>query len=218
MKSYIVAALIIILAVVVFSTGFFINKERAFDENLQLKQENENLKAEIQKSRQVLGASYQPSASDYLTGKVFSTYPFNIKNQLTINIGEEQGVKKMAPATFGENILLGQVIGISENYSVVRTIFDSNWQLPVRIGDKEINGLLQGGNEPKITFIEKDKPVNVGDVVYSAKQGFPYAVKIGEIAELKESAPGVFKEALLKIPFSVSDLREIKILTAENQE
>ncbi len=220
MKRYIIAALIIVFAILVFFTSFFIKKERFFDENLQLKQENENLKVEIQKyqlSAAGIFAGAQMPAGNYISGKVFSTYPFNVKNQITINIGEQQGVKRMMPAVFGENILIGQVSEVSKNYSVIQTIFDPNWQLPVRIGDKEINGLLQGGNEPKITFIEKDKPVNAGDVVYSAKQGLPYAIKIGEISEIKESAPGVFKEAILKIPFSVGDLREIKILTMENK-
>ncbi|MFA5098977.1 MAG: rod shape-determining protein MreC [Candidatus Paceibacterota bacterium] len=211
MKRYILAVSGVILIIIIFFTGFFIKKERFFDENLQLKKENENLKAEVQK-HQALSIKYQEPIDGYLTVKVFSTYPFNIKNQIAVNAGEAQGIKKSMPALFGKNILLGQVIEVSKNSSVIQTIFDPNWQLPVRIGEKQTNGLLQGGNEPKITFIEKDKPITVGDAVYSAKQGFPLGLKVGEISDIKESAPGVFKEAVLTTPFNVSDLREVEIL------
>jgi len=212
MKQYLVLALIVILGLAIFLGGFFISKERAFDENIQLKQENENLRAEIQKSQNLNFAL--PSVADgYVKAEVFSTYPFNVKNQITVDAGQAQGIAKLMPAVFGENILLGQVTDVSNKYSVIQTIFDPNWQLPVRIGDKQINGLLQGGSEPKITFIEKDKEVNAGDVVYSAKQGFPLNLKVGEISEIRESAPGMFKEAVLKAPFNVADLREIEILT-----
>lgn len=211
MKRYILAVLIVILIIVVFFTGFFIKKERFFDENIQLKKENENLKAELQ-GLKIENFEAKILQDGFLTVKVFSTYPFNIKSQITVNAGEAQGVKKFMPALFGKNILLGQVVESSKNYSSVQTIFDPSWQLPVRIGEKEINGLLQGGNEPKITFIEKDKPISVGDAVYSAKQGFPLGLKVGEISEIKESAPGVFKEAVLITPFNISALREVEIL------
>ncbi len=211
MKRYVLAVLIVILLIVVFFTGFFIKKERFFDENIQLKKENENLKAELQ-GLKVENFESKISQDGFLTVKVFSTYPFNVKSQITVNAGEAQGVKKLMPALFGKNILLGQIIEVSKNYSVIQTIFDPNWQLPVRIGEKEINGLLQGGNEPKITFIEKDKPITVGDAVHSAKRGFPLGLKVGEISEIKESAPGVFKEAVLTMPFNISALREVEIL------
>lgn len=211
MKRYILAVSIVILLIVIFFTGFFVKKERFFDENIQLKKENENLKAELQ-GLKIENFQAKISQDGFLTVKVFSTYPFNIKSQITVNAGEAQGIKKLMPALFGKNILVGQVSETSKNYSSIQTIFDPNWQLPVRIGEKEINGLLQGGNEPKITFIEKDKPIVVGDAVYSAKQGFPLGLKVGEISEVKESAPGVFKEAVLTTPFNIGDLREVEIL------
>ncbi len=211
MRRYIIIALIILLAGATYLTGFFIKKERSSDENLSLKQENENLKTEIQKSQlsSVIDVVFGES---HLVAKIFSTYPFNTKNKITINIGEKQGIKKMMVATVGENILLGQITEVSENSSVVQTIFDPNWQLPVRIGEGQVDGLFQGGNTPKVVLIEKNKPVKTGDMVYSAGQEFPYGLKIGEITDIKDTAAGVFKEAFLKMPFNVGELREVQII------
>ena len=210
MRRYFLIAIIIAIVAATYLADFFIKKERSFDEVLRLKQENENLRAQIQ----LLKFNGQNSIlnTNFITAKVFSTYPFNIKNKITINAGEKQGIKKSMVATVGENILLGQVTDVFENFSVIQTIFDPAWQLPVRIGKKEINGLFKAGNEPKVILIEKEKQIQTDDIVYSASQEFPYGLKIGEVAEIKETAAGVFKEAVLKMPFNVGELREIKIL------
>ncbi len=210
MRRYFLIAIIIAIVATTYLANFFIKKERSFDENLYLKQENENLKAQIQ----LLKVNGQKSKvnNNFITAKVFSTYPFNVKNTITINAGEKQGIKKSMVATVGENILLGQVTDVFENFSVIQTIFDPAWQLPVRIGKEEIDGLFKAGNEPKVILIEKEKQIQIDDIVYSASQGFPYGLKIGEVAEIKETAAGVFKEAVLKMPFNVGELREVKIL------
>ncbi len=213
MRRYILLVFIVVLLGAVYLTGFFIKKERSFTENLRLKQENQDLRAQIQHLTdfELPNENYGTAPSDekYLRAKVFSTYPFNIKNEITVNAGEKQGVKLGTIATIGDNILVGQIIKVFDNASIIQTIFDPNLELPVRIGKEEINGMLQAGAEPKVILIEK--PVGVGDVVYSAVAEFPYGLKIGEITQIKESAAGVFKEASIKIPFTVSELREIKI-------
>ncbi len=211
MRRYIFIILIILLVVATYLTSFFIRKGRFVDENLRLKQENENLKAQIQQY-QALNTGYQEEENNYLTAKVFSTYPFNIKNQITINAGENDGIRENMVVILGENILIGHVTKVFTNYSIVQTIFDPNWQMPVRIGREEINGLFKGGNEPQVSMIEKTKQVQIGDVVYTSSQEFPYGLKIGEVAEINEISAGVFKEAFLKMPFNVNELREVNII------
>lgn len=214
MRRYILLVFIVILLGAVYLTGFFIKKERSFTENLRLKQENQDLRAQIQRLTDSESPNENcgtaPSNEKYLRAKVFSTHPFNIKNEITANAGEKQGVKLGAVATIGDNILVGQVIKVFDRASAIQTIFDPNLELPVRIGKGEINGMLQGGAEPKVILIEK--PVGVGDVVYSASAEFPYGLKIGEIMQIKESAAGIFKEASIKIPFTVSELRQVNII------
>ncbi len=211
LRRYFIILIVILLTGTIYFTAFFIKKERSFNENLRLKQENQELRAQAQKPQTINNQQSTTNDNNYLTAKVFSTHPFNIKNQITVNVGEKQRIKKLAPAVLKENILIGQVNEVFKNYSVVKTIFDSNFQLPVRIGKDEINALFQGGAEPKVVLIDKEKPVQAGDVVYSASAEFPYGLKIGEISEIKETSAGVFKEAILKMPFNVNELREVNI-------
>lgn len=227
MRKSILIGLILALIFIVFFTNFFIQRNffnkplnflasffsrgDVYEENLLLKQEIEDLKAKAQKNQES-GTMNQESDNKYISAKIFSAYPFNIKNTLTLNAGAKQRIEKRMTATIGENILLGQIIEVFENKSVIRTIFDPQWQLPVRIGQAEIDGLLVGGIEPKITLLEKDKPLQVGDFVYSANQDFPYGLKIGEIAEIRQSSGDVFKEATFKMPYNINDLREVNIV------
>jgi len=211
MRRYLVFILLIFLLVLTYLTNFFIKKERSFDENLRLKQENESLKAQIQQL-EIRNWKLEIPRDNYLVAKVFSTYPFNIKNQITINAGGKQGIKKMMAVTVEGNLLLGYISEVFDEYSIVQTIFDPSWQLPVRIGKEEVDGLFQGGSEPKLVLIAKEKAIQVGDIAYSASQEFPYGLKIGEILEIKENAAGVFKEAVLKIPFNINELREVMVI------
>lgn len=232
MKKAIFAFLIVFLAVLVFASGFFIEKKfipgkftgrfnflaslggSNFEEIQSLKNENEILRAQIQKSQIFCSENNSPSVSvavsKILSSRIFSNYPFNIKNVLTINAGSREGVKNSMTAAQGQDIFLGQVTEVFENYSTVRTIFDPDWQLAVKIGNDKINGLFKGGNEPKITLIEK--PVKVGDPVFTSGPGVPLDLKIGEIGEIREGTGGVFKEAIIKVPYNINQLETVNLL------
>ncbi|KKU98622.1 MAG: Cell shape-determining protein MreC, partial [Candidatus Wolfebacteria bacterium GW2011_GWE1_48_7] len=145
--------------------------------------------------------------SDRIAANVFSTYPFNMKDTISVDRGSSDGVANAMVATVADSILLGQVTGVREHSSVVRTIFDSHWQLPVRIGPDNINGLFEGGNDPKVVLVEKQ--IKVGDGVFSAAKEFPMGIKIGEIKEIKEEAGGIFKEATIRTPYSIGEVRAI---------
>jgi len=211
MRRYTFIVLIILLVIATYLTSFFIRRERFANESLKLVQENEDLRAQIQRY-QASGARHVEEKNNYLTAKVFSTYPFNIKNQITVDIGENEGIRKNMVVILGENILIGQISEVFMNYSIAQTTFDPGFQTPVRIGQEEINGLFRGGNEPQVTLIEKEKQIQIGDVVYTAGQEYPYGLKIGEVTEINEISAGVFKEVFLKMPFSVNELREINVI------
>ncbi|MBN2197975.1 rod shape-determining protein MreC [Candidatus Wolfebacteria bacterium] len=213
MRRYFILILIILFLAITYFVGFFIRKEKLANENLNLIRENSELRAVIQQ----MIIDIQPKVDNYLSAKIFSTYPFNIKNQITVNIGKNQGVAKGMVATVENNLLLGQVVEVFNEYSIIQTIFDPNLQLPVRIGKEGVDGLFQAGNEPKVTLIEKQMPIEIGDIVYSSSKEFPYGLKLGEVSEIRETAAGVFKDAILRFPFNVNKLREIKIIKTNNE-
>lgn len=221
----------ICLLAVIFFTKFFIIKTNfplnrffstqkgLYDENLSLKKQNQELKAQIFKFHQA--TDYQLIASStsvwlkqyqYKTAKVLSSYPFNTKNALIINLGMVNNVQKMMPVAISENVLIGEIEEVFNEYSVVKTIFDPSFQLPIRIGENEINGFLTGGDKIKISLVEKKEEIKIGDVVYSASKDFPYGFKIGEINEINDSTNGNFKEAFVSPSFNLNELRDVYLI------
>ena len=164
MKRFIILGLVVVLASLTYFTNFFLKKERSLNEVLRLREENQELRAQIERSL-VLNLQSRDSSNParHLKARVFSNYPFNIKNQITVGAGEDRGITKLAAVTLGENILVGQVKDVFENSSVVETIFNPGFELPVRIGEQEVDGLLQGGSEPRVVLDEKTKPVTAGE-------------------------------------------------------
>ena len=214
-KVFLLVLFLVVIGVV-FLTNFFIKKDRKLDENIKLKQENQELRFQLQICQ--LPALSEPTGQNqFLTARVFSTYPFNVKNNITISVGKNQGVEKSMMVTIGENILVGRIVEVFKETSVVQTIFDPDFKTPARIGKDQIEGLFQGGNEPRVVLIGKEETIDINSVVYSAGQDFFYNFKIGEVIQFKEGgSANPFKEAVLKIPFSVNQLREARVWFFKN--
>lgn len=147
-----------------------------------------------------------------VVAEVYSSFPFNYKHLLAVNAGSASGVAVGMPVTLEGNILIGQVIEVSDDQSLVRTIFDKDWSLPVRIGVAERDALLVGGQNPKLTLIDRKVEINEGDAVVSAKKDLPYGLKIGEISAVRDLITTSFKEADLIFPYDPKDLRKVAIL------
>ncbi|MEK7590265.1 MAG: rod shape-determining protein MreC [Patescibacteria group bacterium] len=143
--------------------------------------------------------------------KVFSTYPFNHKAEITINVGTDNNVKEGAVVTVDGRFLLGKAVKIFSSYSVVQTIFDVSWKMPVRVGKTGVDALLIGGLEPRLTMIALNKPVSTGESIYSAGVGFPYGLEIGKIKDVIEEPTGIFKETTIELPYNFNELREVVI-------
>jgi rod shape-determining protein MreC len=175
----------------------------------QLISENESLKAEVAKLH-TAQSDLPGQSAGYLNALVYSRYPLNFKNELLVNAGLKDGVAVGAAATF-QGILIGEVEKVFEDTSVVETVFDSRFKLPVRVGNGGAQSLLAGGSAPAATLIPRAADISAGDVVYSASADFPYGLPIGEIADIKISSDQLFKEASLKFSYDINSVGAVLI-------
>lgn len=175
--------------------------------------EIETLRLENQRLRAELANVFQAWRADReIPAEIHSTYPLNNKKEITVAAGSADGVKKGSPVTVGGKALLGQIIKVFENYSVVRTVFDPEWEFPVRIGDGRVEALMRGGVEPELAMLEKNKPIKEGDLVYAAAKGFPFGLSVGTVKNIRQSETDVFQEAAMATAYNFNDLREVIIL------
>lgn len=145
------------------------------------------------------------------TIKVYSSYPENNFKELVIAAGKDQGIKKDKAVIYGKNTLVGEIVAVADSWSVVRTIFDQNENIKVRIGQKEVDGLLKGGNTPTVTLISKKSEIAAGDMILSADQRFSYGLGIGRIKEITENPADQFKSAVVEPLIEFSDIKNVSI-------
>lgn len=170
------------------------------------------LKMELAR-RNIIESQSSSSKDKLVAGEVYSRYPFGLKNEFLLNVGEENGIKKGQPALF-KGIFVGWITKIFDKSSLIQTLFDVRTKLAVRIGNQGADGLLVGGNEPRITLITKDFNVAKGDVVYLAAPALPFGIPLGELKDTpKDSEDNLFKEALLYLPYEFGSIRVLQIMS-----
>lgn len=126
----------------------------------------------------------QEGGREFIQAKVYSLYPFTNRAEFIINAGTRRGVKVNAAVTVGKGTLVGRIKTVYQDISVVQTVFDPNFQIPVRIGEKEVDALFIGGLSPMATLIETPEAVKPDDLIVSAYREFPYGLVIGRVKEV----------------------------------
>ena len=167
----------------------------------ELEKENKNLKF------QLLNEKLKKPGSV----KVYSAYPFNNRGEVAIAAGANLGIKVGDVITYGDNILVGKVTKVFESYSTLITIFDPSWKISVRVGEHEVDALMQGGNELTITLIPQEAEIRDGDLVITASGEFPYGLGVGVLKNIKSAPGNAFKEAILEPSFQLKQLKDVSI-------
>ncbi|RJQ29320.1 rod shape-determining protein MreC [Candidatus Parcubacteria bacterium] len=173
----------------------------------ELYAQNIQLKAELAKLS-VIESQLPAWSPEYIRASVLSRYPFGAKSELLLDIGERQGAEEGVAVAF-QGVLLGKVQSVFDSTSVAQTVFDSRFEVAVRIGERGAEALFRGGDEPHLTLISKRAKVEPGDVVYSASPLFPYAIPLGEIEAVKLSEDQLFQEASMKFSYEIGAVRTV---------
>jgi len=177
--------------------------------------ENTALRAELEKLLYIKDAvtHFKP---EFLGAAVYSQYPFSSKNEIAVGVGSANGVRIGMPVIAGD-ILFGVIRNIYPNYSVAVTVFDNSFEIPVKIGDSGVDGLFMGGAVPKVTLIPHEAKIATGDAVYSASADTPYGLPLGSISGINEDKGGAWKAADLMVPYNISNLRAVSVITNYKQ-
>jgi cell shape-determining protein MreC len=170
------------------------------------------LQAQLDVLQSIQAQLPQAPAND-IRAMVYSRYPLNFKSELLVNAGTDQGVA-VGNAVMFQGVAIGSVEQTYKNSSLVETVFDTGFQLPVRIGAQGYDGLLTGGADPLVTSIEKGAPIAAGDAVYSAGSGFPYGSPIATVVGTSTSPDALFEQASLNFGYDLNTIQTVLIAPA----
>ncbi|PIR88177.1 MAG: hypothetical protein COU10_00690 [Candidatus Harrisonbacteria bacterium CG10_big_fil_rev_8_21_14_0_10_45_28] len=209
-KTYVNSRIVTALQAPFIFIRSILARENITHQLVGLQLENQDLRAQIEILRN-RPAVIKDGGITMILAKVYSNYPVNNANKILVHAGTDSGLEIGAVATTGEGIFLGEVVEVFDKISVVRTIFDPDWELPVKIGASRVDALLVSGILPKLTLISKNKTVSVGAPIYLADKNYPYGLTIGTVSEVVASENERFDSALLSTPYEKSGLDAIYI-------
>ena len=155
-------------------------------ENIELKQEIERLKEE-------LNIEHVLTDYDYLNATVISRNSFYWYNMLTIDKGSHNGIKE-GMVVINSTGLIGKITNVSTFSSDVKLITtnDTNNKISVTItnGDTKLTGIINGYDYEKglltVEGISNTATVSNGDYVYTSGLGgvFPSGILIGKVENI----------------------------------
>ena len=183
-------------------------------ENIELKQEIERLKGE-------LNIDHVLTDYDYLNATVISRNSFYWYNMLTIDKGSHNGIKE-GMVVINSTGLIGKITNVSTFSSDVKLITtnDTNNKISVTVtnGDTKLTGIINGYDYKKglltVEGISNTATVNNGDYVYTSGLGgvFPSGILIGRVEGITTDDYDLSKIINVKPSAKFDDINFVTVL------
>lgn len=175
--------------------------------NAEIIKENERLREITNYEKEIF-----PSR---IVAKVVSWNSSSEFRVLRINKGIKDGITLQAPVVTPLG-LVGYIYRLTENFSDVLTIEDSNNHVDALLVRTRGQGILEGSAEGKISlkYIPKSEPVIIHDEVITSGLGniYPKGIKVGKVSKIEKDSYGVTQTIEIKPSVTFSKLEEVIVL------
>ena len=127
----------------------------------------------------------------YMPAKVVGNSVSQTNNYLELHRGSEQGVTADLGVTDINNAVVGTVVDVSKNYSVVMSLLHRQSNISAKLKKSgETGSIVWDGVQPNIVLLKdipKDVKVAKGDTIITSgfSDKFPYGLLIGTINEIE---------------------------------
>ncbi|MCJ7793169.1 MAG: rod shape-determining protein MreC [Candidatus Marinimicrobia bacterium] len=168
---------------------------------------------ENEKMRKLLGTPLPPNWQFKMSRVI------GLNEKLKIDLGRKAGVEEEMMVV-SENIYLGRVVSIGEDYNLVQLPTDLNSKIPVVVKKPggtgiQAKGLLIGqfGESLLLDRVLQEEDIRQGDlVVTSGEEGYLPDLVIGQIKEVKEKTAEVYQQAIVTSLIDYSSLRLVFVV------
>ncbi len=172
--------------------------------------ENEALKAQLATLQNV--AAELPNASPgYLRAIVYSRYPFNFKNEFTVDAGASEGVATGKAVVF-QGILIGIVSQTFPHASLVQTVFDPGLKCRCAWEPHGYDALLVGGASPVVASLIKTAKVGAGGCcLLPPRRDCPTGLPVAVVQDAVTSPDNLFEQASLNFAYDMNGVQTVFI-------
>ena len=173
-------------------------------ENELLRRMNVNLADEVNQLREArlenirlrsMITLKESSQTHLVAGKIIAKNLNLLRNTVTLNVGENDGVGVGMPIITGEG-LVGRVIAVSGGYSIGQMMLNIDFRASAKVQRSRVDGIIAwDGKVMLLKNVAKSLDVRSGDAVVTSQysNAFPPNIKIGVVATVTEMPGNLFK-------------------------
>ncbi|MGI6103455.1 MAG: rod shape-determining protein MreC [Patescibacteria group bacterium] len=193
---------------------------------ISLETRNRELESEVlrlrEEARQQEVAKQQfdaarPYGGTLLVGRVVLRTPTKLHDELTLDIGAEDGVRP-GLAVLVDGFLAGTTNEVGERTTTVTLLSNASSAIPVVLADSRAQGILRGG---LAGIVAGDLPADVkvlhGEAVLTSALGgiVPADIPVGTVSEIASDDSDILQRAVVQSPIRFGMLERMVILVEE---
>jgi rod shape-determining protein MreC len=204
--------------------GFIPNYFQLRNENSILREQNLTLseqlirlreaKQENIRLRQMLDLK-ERSPFTYVSATVVGKTLNLLQNTITIDVGQNDGVKPNMPIVTDEG-LVGRVISTSSRYAIGQILWNKDFRASAKVERNRVDGILQfeGGEHLSLKNVAKTLDVQVGDAVVTSEYSsiYPRGIKIGVVSKTSQAPGALFQTIEITPGVDLSRLGQVFVV------
>lgn len=197
--------LVIFIQPIVNALSFLAEDDQLKVKNQLLISENNNLINELKSVYEIYDLKYENIS--FIYGKVTLRDIFNFYDEITINIGEADGVK-VGSAVVGKGGLLGIVNKVYTNSSIVKLITNKSLNIAVKVNEGYGNF-----NDFVVKDVDQHLKVDVGDKVYTSGLTDLYGgIYVGTVKEIISDDLEIAKKLIIENDLRVKEINYVGVI------
>ncbi|MDD3296817.1 MAG: rod shape-determining protein MreC [Candidatus Omnitrophica bacterium] len=189
--------------IVMFSRQLTVSPQAVLSQIYKLQEENLSLKLQISQYTQLeednkrlqeaLGFENDKKI-ELIGSEIIAFSPSDWRRQVMLNAGSTKGVSEGAFVVDQKGNLVGKIMEVKKNLSVLLLVSDPDFNLPVIVGAKGV-GMLKGDfSGAKILYIDSEDEIASGDIILASLPGYGTTLKIGSVKKIQKNNNDLFWE------------------------
>jgi rod shape-determining protein MreC len=205
---------------------------KGISQGKKIKQENEKLKAdyenllfqniaidELKKENDYLRKALELGLNEEFKLVLAQVISKDIsQDSILINKGLKDGLSQGMTVITEQKVLLGKVAEVSDKFSRVILISNSESFFPVTIQAAQATGIIRGRGNGQLSLeeIPQDKEIKEDDIVLTTSLGgnFPRGLLVGKIKNIKKSDTEPFQKAEVYSFLKIDDIKTVFAVTS----
>lgn len=207
-----------------FFKGIFQGK-KIKEENEKLKADYENLLFqniivdELKKENEFLRKALELGLNEEFKLVLAEVIAKDIsQDSILINKGLKDGLSQGMTVITEQKVLLGKVSEVSDKFSRVILISNSESFFPVTIQAAQATGIIKGRRNGQLSLeeIPQDKEIKEDDIVITTSLGgnFPKGLLVGKVKNIKKSDTEPFQKAEIYSFLNIQDIKTVFAVTS----